>query len=51
VVLIEWPERAADLLPPPDLDILLAYAGPGRTATLHAQSDKGQTWLHALQAR
>jgi len=51
VVLIEWPERAADLLPPPDLDILLAYAGSDthRTARLHAQSEKGQTWLHALQ--
>jgi len=51
VVLIEWPERAAALLPAPDLDILLTYAGADteRTATLHAQSPKGQRWLHALQ--
>jgi len=53
VVLIEWPERAADLLPAPDLDVLLDYAGsdanPGRRATLQAHTEKGQRWLHALQ--
>jgi len=63
VILIEWPERAADLLPAPDLDIYLDYTGsnaksgtesdidPGRSATLHAHTEKGQTWLHALAPR
>src|SRR5690606_37852032 len=32
VVLIEWPERAQALLPTPDMEILLAYAGQGRDA-------------------
>ncbi|ANN65920.1 tRNA (adenosine(37)-N6)-threonylcarbamoyltransferase complex ATPase subunit type 1 TsaE [Bordetella bronchialis] len=48
VVLIEWPERAAGLLPPPDLHIGLAYAGPGRDATLTAHTARGQLWLNAI---
>jgi len=48
VILIEWPERAADLLPTPDLAISLMYADPGRDAQLHAHTAKGQTWLDAL---
>ena len=34
LVFIEWPERGAGLLPPPDLDIELHYAPPGRQARL-----------------
>ncbi|WP_026640933.1 tRNA (adenosine(37)-N6)-threonylcarbamoyltransferase complex ATPase subunit type 1 TsaE [Bordetella petrii] len=48
VVLIEWPERAEGLLPPPDMQISLAYAGPGRDATLTAHTARGQTWLNAI---
>lgn len=48
VVLIEWPEQAGTRLPPPDLDILLEYAGTGRRAWLSACSDKGQLWLTHL---
>ena len=48
VVLIEWPERAEGLLPPPDLLICLAYAGDGRDATLTAYTARGQTWLNAI---
>jgi tRNA threonylcarbamoyladenosine biosynthesis protein TsaE len=48
VVLIEWPERAAALLPPPDLHISLAYAGQGRDATLTAHTARGQLWLNAI---
>jgi len=48
VVLIEWPEQAGGLLPAPDLDILLDYAGTGRRATLTAHSTQGSTWLHPL---
>ncbi len=48
VVLIEWPERAGSLLPPPDLLITLSYAQRGRDATLAAHTARGQTWLNAL---
>ncbi|SOE51156.1 TsaE protein, required for threonylcarbamoyladenosine t(6)A37 formation in tRNA [Orrella dioscoreae] len=48
LVLIEWPERAQGLLPPPDLDVELVYAGEGRRAQLTAFSARGQAWLTAL---
>ena len=48
VVLIEWPEQAGGLLPSPDLDIALEYAGTGRQARLTACSIKGQSWLNRL---
>jgi len=48
VVLIEWPERAQGVLPPPDVLIALSYAEPGRDATLVAYSARGQTWLNAI---
>jgi len=48
VILIEWPEQAGGLLPVPDLDIHLDYAGTGRRATLTAHSTQGQAWLHPL---
>ena len=48
VVLIEWPERAGNLLPPPDLLISLSYAEPGRDATLAAHTARGLSWLNAL---
>jgi tRNA threonylcarbamoyladenosine biosynthesis protein TsaE len=50
VVLIEWPERAQSLLPPPDLEIFLDYASLGRDATLNAYTDRGLTWLSAIHA-
>ena len=48
VVLIEWPERAGALLPPPDLDINLSYADIGRHASLAAHSERGKLWLTNL---
>ena len=48
IVLIEWPEHAGDLLPPPDLDIHFDYADIGRCASLTAYSDKGILWLTTL---
>ena len=48
LLLIEWPERAGDLLSAPDLLIQLAYAGAGRQVTLKAFTDKGIRWLTAL---
>lgn len=48
VVLIEWPERAGGLLPPPDMQVSLVYADPGREVTLTAFTARGQTWLNAI---
>lgn len=48
VVLIEWPERAEDQLPPPDLLIDLSYSGQGRTARIKAQTKRGAAWLTTL---
>ena len=48
LLLIEWPERAGDLLTAPDLLIHLAYAGAGRQVTLKAFTEKGIRWLTAL---
>jgi tRNA threonylcarbamoyladenosine biosynthesis protein TsaE len=48
VILIEWPERAGELLSPPDLDIFLEYADTGRHASLTAHSEKGHSWLMKL---
>lgn len=48
LILIEWPERAGDLLSAPDLLVELAYAGEGRHVTLSAFTEKGIQWLTAL---
>ena len=48
---VEWPERAGDLLAPPDLDILLEYAGEQRAATLNPLSPNGQAWCNAALLR
>ncbi|TAL81301.1 MAG: tRNA (adenosine(37)-N6)-threonylcarbamoyltransferase complex ATPase subunit type 1 TsaE [Candidimonas sp.] len=48
VVLIEWPEQAGALLPPPDLEINLSYMENGRLACLTAFSTRGQLWLTTL---
>lgn len=49
VVLIEWPEKAGGLLPPPDLHLHFHYQNEGRRLFIQAHSTKGQTWLKTLQ--
>ena len=46
--IVEWPERAGDLLPAPDLSVRLEYAGEARRAHLEAHSDAGTGWLRSL---
>jgi tRNA threonylcarbamoyladenosine biosynthesis protein TsaE len=46
---VEWPERAGGMLPPPSLAIRLEIAGAGRRAWLSAPSPSGADWL--AQAR
>lgn len=52
VCLVEWPERVAQWLPPPDLDIALTHmtaADGGRDAVLSARTAAGNRCLAALQ--
>lgn len=48
VVLIEWPEKAGGLLPPPDLYLHFHYKDEGRQLSITAHSTKGQTWIKTL---
>jgi len=49
VCLVEWPERAGDLLPAPDLKISLDAEGAGRRARISAQTEHGKHCLDRLQ--
>jgi tRNA threonylcarbamoyladenosine biosynthesis protein TsaE len=55
LLLVEWPERAAQGLPAPDLQVLLTIQQggdpPGRQAQLHARSMIGLGWLERLRER
>jgi tRNA threonylcarbamoyladenosine biosynthesis protein TsaE len=48
VCLVEWPEKAAALLPPADLDIALEFAGDGRDLSISAGTESGQACLDRL---
>ncbi|MDD3885106.1 MAG: tRNA (adenosine(37)-N6)-threonylcarbamoyltransferase complex ATPase subunit type 1 TsaE [Gallionella sp.] len=45
VLLIEWPEKAAGLLPAADINIHLAIGGTGRSATLQSNTETGDQCL------
>ncbi|MGH8402341.1 MAG: tRNA (adenosine(37)-N6)-threonylcarbamoyltransferase complex ATPase subunit type 1 TsaE [Gammaproteobacteria bacterium] len=53
-VFVEWPERGAAALPPPDLILSLETQEPGRQIRLEAPSARGRTlaaaWEAGLQA-
>lgn len=46
---VEWPEKAGDLLSPPDLRITLEFEGEARRARLEARSESGEAWLSSLR--
>jgi tRNA threonylcarbamoyladenosine biosynthesis protein TsaE len=48
VCLVEWPEKAAELLPVPDLEIRLAIHGAGREVMLSALTESGKQCLDRL---
>lgn len=48
--LVEWPEKAGDLLPPPDLRLTLAIGDRERDATIEACTERGRRCLRALAA-
>ena len=45
VCFVEWPERAGETLPAPDLELRLEFADAGRRARLTALSSAGAAWL------
>lgn len=48
LVLIEWPDKAAGLTPPPDLTLSLAVQNTGRVLQLFSHTDTGRTCLNTL---
>jgi len=48
ICLVEWPERAEGLLPPPDLKITLNEEGGGRRARIAAETEHGKRCLDRL---
>ena len=49
ICIVEWPEKAAPLLPSPDVNIILSVAGQGRDVELQALSDLGLLCLDRLK--
>jgi tRNA threonylcarbamoyladenosine biosynthesis protein TsaE len=48
LLLVEWPERGAGVLPAADLVIRLEYSGSGRRVTLEAASAAGEQLLEKV---
>jgi len=48
VCLVEWAERGAGRLPPPDVEISIGQAGAGRMVRLQARSEPGLQLLRGL---
>jgi len=48
VCIIEWPEKAGDVLPPPDINVFLTMHGAGRKVELQALSPHGSQCLERL---
>jgi len=49
--IVEWPDKAGDLLAPPDVEIQLDYDAQARNATANARSAPGEAWLGAALSR
>lgn len=50
LMLVEWPERAAGALPPPDLAIQLAHQETGRTVAAEAFSPLGERCIQVIDS-
>ena len=48
ICLVEWPENAGGLSPPPDIEITLLAHGDGRNVSLKESSEAGTSCLSAL---
>jgi tRNA threonylcarbamoyladenosine biosynthesis protein TsaE len=51
VCVVEWPERAGGLLPPPDLQVRLEFTGEARSAELLAHGGAGLSWLSQVRSQ
>jgi tRNA threonylcarbamoyladenosine biosynthesis protein TsaE len=51
VCLVEWPEKAGELLPEPDIAIAFAPAPAGRLVAIEARSQTGGRCVSALRSR
>ncbi len=49
ICIVEWPEKAQAVLPPPDLNVWLSVAGEGRAVELQALSELGSLCLDRLK--
>lgn len=49
ICIVEWPEKAGILLPPPDIQVRLGIEGEGRTVELQAISPIGRQCLDRLK--
>jgi len=51
LLLVEWPSKGAEVLPPPDLEMSLGFAEPAprRVARLRARGPLGEKWLGDLR--
>jgi tRNA threonylcarbamoyladenosine biosynthesis protein TsaE len=49
LLLIEWAEKGGSASPAADVELILEYAGEGRSACLSARTELGNKWLHNLR--
>jgi tRNA threonylcarbamoyladenosine biosynthesis protein TsaE len=49
ICIVEWPEKADPVLPPPDLNLYLTVAGHGRDVELQASTALGNSCLDRLK--
>jgi tRNA threonylcarbamoyladenosine biosynthesis protein TsaE len=49
ICIIEWPEKAEPVLPPPDINVFLNISGHGREVELQALSNQGFQCLDRLK--
>ena len=49
ICLVEWPDQAAGLLPPADIEIYFEILPDGRNISLHAHTDTGRECLNSLE--
>lgn len=47
--LIEWPSRAATILPNPDIEIRIDFALPARNVAIIAMSERGKAMVEGIQ--
>jgi tRNA threonylcarbamoyladenosine biosynthesis protein TsaE len=49
LLLVEWASKGAKALPPPDIELALSFAEPGRRGRLLARGERGESWLGNLR--